>query len=119
MKQLVKATLAVAALSLSACHTAADQFRDGVPTQNMVKLNVPAKSGSALTDGTGRQQGALRGDASGFYGITRGATVLSEHRRAGGAGAGKEHRGSPALLPQGRRRRLGPIHARSAPTPGS
>ena len=33
MKQLVKATLAVAALSLSACDTAADEFRDGVPTR--------------------------------------------------------------------------------------
>lgn len=68
-------TLAAATtLALSACHGPAEDFRQGVPREEMVKLNVPQSSTSALE--YGQQQSGLKGDHSGFYDLTRGSTVI-------------------------------------------
>ncbi|HLL56045.1 MAG TPA: hypothetical protein VK447_20960 [Myxococcaceae bacterium] len=74
MKRLSAAI--VVALSLTACQRPGDEFREGLPKEDMVKLNVPANSSNALTDGTGQSQHELKGDTAGLYVLTRGATVI-------------------------------------------
>jgi hypothetical protein len=67
-----------ASLLLGACggrmNDGADAFREGLPSSESVKLNVPGSSGQALTGGQVRQ--GLEGEESGMYKLTRGATVI-------------------------------------------
>jgi hypothetical protein len=74
MKRLSAAI--VITLSLTGCRQAADEYREGLPKASMVKLEVPAKAASALTEGFGQSQQELKGDPSGGYALTRGATVI-------------------------------------------
>jgi len=76
MKRL-SAVAAVAALGLSACGHPADEFRNGVPVSDNVRLNVPASSGAALSaSDLGQRLDSLKGETSNFYQLTRGATNL-------------------------------------------
>src|SRR4051794_28767806 len=74
MKRL---TILGAALIFAACGAQkGDEFKQGLPGTDDVKLNMPAKAGQALeADNLGTSQQALEGQESDFYKLTRGVTV--------------------------------------------
>lgn len=74
MKKLLSAVLVVVAAAGCGLDPA-DRFRDAVPSANQVKIEVPGKTGQALSGGSTRQDG-LEGQIAGFYQVTRGVTVV-------------------------------------------
>src|SRR5262249_24397206 len=72
-----RASLVISALVIAACggQSSIDSFRNGIPSRDMVALNVPPSSGQAL-ESTGQQQQSLLGAQSEFYTLTRVVTLV-------------------------------------------
>jgi hypothetical protein len=71
-----KLLLASLVLAVSACDLGAGaEYRNGVPTSDAVKMNVPGSAGQPLT-GTGVTRQGLEGDTAAFYTITRDVSVF-------------------------------------------
>ncbi len=73
--RIARLGLFAAVFTLVACEGAGGEFRDGFPTADNVRLEVPGRSGSALESPTGTQRSELQGETADFYKLTRGVTV--------------------------------------------
>ncbi|MEW5740507.1 MAG: hypothetical protein AB1938_16385 [Myxococcota bacterium] len=72
----MKRALLMAAAVLAGCGVdEAQQFRDGFPKADEVKLNVPGASGTQPLSGASTRRDGLEGELSLFYAFTRGVTV--------------------------------------------
>ncbi|HZH75882.1 MAG TPA: hypothetical protein VEY88_07615 [Archangium sp.] len=70
-----KSLLCAASLLFVGCgQVEENEFRDGLPSKQMVEVKAPGTSGQSLEDGT--VSALARGDTSDFYKLTRGATVV-------------------------------------------
>ncbi len=69
MKRILAATAAL--LALAGCGLE-DQFRNGLPQKSMVELNIPGRD---TVEGKASVSSELKGDRSGAYLMTRGATL--------------------------------------------
>lgn len=75
MKRIPILIAAVAVATAVGCGPKGADFRDGFPTADTVKLEVPGQSGQALGGETGQKRQEVKGARSDFYALTRGVTA--------------------------------------------